>query len=119
MSKGEIMSDILISALHANEVLHANASSNVANMNTRDYKSLRTTITEGQKGSVDTVTVRTTTEGAPTEDGHQTSNVDLPREFTDMILARRGFESILAAISTREEMMNDLMKTFSSIDEQD
>jgi flagellar hook protein FlgE len=116
MYKGEIMSDILISALHANEILQANASSNVANMNTQDYKSLRTTITEGQKGSVDTVTVRSAEEGVPTEDGHQTSNVDLPREFTDMILAQRGYESILTAIKTREDMMSDLMKTFSDRD---
>jgi len=114
MFKGEIMSDMLISALRANGTLLANASSNVANMNTRDYKSLRTTITEGQQGSVDVVTARNATEGMPAEDGHQTSNVDLPREFTDRILARRGFESVLAAISTREEMMDDLMKTFSS-----
>jgi flagellar hook protein FlgE len=117
MYKGEIMSDILISALHANEILHANASSNVANMNTQDYKSLRTTLTGGQKGSVETVTTRSTVEGTPTEDGHQTSNVDLPQEFTDMILAQRGFESILTAIRTREDMMTDLMKTFTSLDE--
>jgi flagellar hook protein FlgE len=109
MSKGEIMSDILISGLHANEILLANASSNIANVNTQDYKAIRTTITEGGLGSVETATVRSEIEGTPTEDGHETSNVDLPKEFTDMILAQRGFESILAAIGTREEMMNDLM----------
>ena len=116
MYKGEIMSDILISALHANEILQANASSNVANMNTQDYKSLKTSLTEGRKGTVETVTTRSTEEGTPTGDGHQTSNVDLPREFTDMILAQRGYESILTAIKTREDMMDDLMKTFASRD---
>jgi len=107
------MSDILISALHANEILQANASSNVANMNTQDYKAIRTTITEGQKGSLETGTTRSTVEGTPTEDGHQTSNVDLPQEFTDMVLAQRGYESALTAIKTREDMMSDLMKTFT------
>jgi flagellar hook protein FlgE len=113
MSKGEIMSDSLISALHANEILHTNASSNIANMNTQDYKSLRTTLTNDQSGNVNAVTERSTTEGVPTDDGHYTSNVELPQEFTDMILAQRGFEAILGAISTREEMMDDLMKTFT------
>jgi flagellar hook protein FlgE len=114
MYKGEIMSDILISGLHANEILHANASSNVANGNTQDYKSLRATIVEGQPGSVDVVTTRSTEEGTPTEDGHQSSNVDIPREFTDMILAQRGYESILTAIRTREDMMTDLMNTLTN-----
>ncbi|MRR14387.1 hypothetical protein EG833_02950 [archaeon] len=113
MSKGEIMSDILISALHANEILLANASSNVANVNTEGYKAIRTTITEGTDGGVGTTTERADTEGTPTDEGIETSNVDLPREFTDMILAQRGFESILSAISTREEMMNDLINVLT------
>jgi flagellar hook protein FlgE len=117
MYKGEIMSDILISALHANEILHANASSNVANMNTQDYKSLRTTLTDGATGTVDATTSRSTVEGTPTDDGHETSNVDLPQEFTDMVLAQRGYESILSAIKTREDMMTDLMNTLTSREE--
>ncbi len=110
------MADILISGLHANEILLANASSNVANMNTQDYKSIRTKIIEGQPGSVDVVTTRSDVEGVPTEDGHQTSNVDLPQEFTDMILAQRGFEAALKAIGTREDMMSDLMNTLTRRD---
>lgn len=114
MSKGEInMSDISISALHANEVLLANASSNVANVNTQDYKSLRTTLTNDSNGNVHAVTERSTIEGVPTDDGHLTSNVELPQEFTDMILAQRGFEAILCSISTREEMMSDLMSVLT------
>lgn len=114
MSKGEIMSDILLSSLHANETLHANASSNVANMNTRDYKSLRTTITSDPSGNVNAVTERSVAEGIPTDEGHFTSNIDLAQEFSDMILAQLGFEAILSAISTREEMMNDLMNVFAN-----
>lgn len=108
------MSDALTSALRAHSTLLANASSNVANMNSRDYKPLRTTITEGAAGGVETLTTRSAAHGAPTQDGHQASGVDLPREFADMILAQRGFESALAAIRTREGMMADLMDAFSS-----
>ncbi len=107
------MSDILISGLRANELLLSNASSNIANMNTQDYKSIRTTIVEGAKGTVDTVTTRSTVEGVPTEDGHYTSNVDIPEEFGDIILAQRGFEAVLSAIETREEMMTDLMNVLT------
>lgn len=107
------MTDTLISALRANSTLLANASSNVANMNSQDYKPLRTAITEGATGGIETVTTRSVEQGAPTEDGHQASTVDLPREFSDMILAQRGFESALAAIRTREDMMADLMEAFS------
>jgi len=39
--------------------------------------------------------------------------VDLPQEFTDMILAQRGFEAMLGAIRTREEIMSDLMKVLT------
>lgn len=113
MGKGEIMTDVLISSLHANEILHANASSNVANVNTRDYKSIRTTITNDPGGNVNAVTQRSAAQGAPAEDGHSFSNVDLAREFSDMILAQLGFEAVLGAISTREEMMNDLMNVFT------
>ncbi|HQG31474.1 MAG TPA: flagellar basal body rod C-terminal domain-containing protein [Deltaproteobacteria bacterium] len=107
------MSDILISALHANGILHNNAASNVANANTRDYKSLRTILTNDAGGNVSAVTERSTTEGVLTDDGHFTSNVDLPQEFTDMILAQRGFEAMLGAIRTREEIMSDLMKVLT------
>jgi len=109
------MSDILISALHANEVRHNNAASNVANVNTRDYKSLRTTLTNDAGGNVYAATERSTTEGILTDDGHFTSNVDLPQEFTDMILVQRGFEAILCAISTREKMMSDLMNALTDL----
>jgi len=106
----------LISALNANGMLHANASSNVANLNTEDYKSIKTTLTSGANGEIETVTVRDDTPGVPTEDGKSSSNVDLSKEFSDMILAQRGFEAALTAISTREEMLNDLMRVFKNND---
>ncbi len=107
------MSSILISALRANEILQSNASSNVANLNTSEYKAIRTTITSSLDGTVGVSTTRSD-EPAPLDDnGQMQSNVDLAKEFTDMMRARTGFEAALNAISTREEMLDDLMDTLT------
>jgi flagellar basal body rod protein FlgG len=104
---------ILLSALRANEILQANASSNVANMNTQGYKAIRTTITQGTDGTVDVATTRSE-EPAPLDmEGRMESNVDLPKEIVDMMRAKTGFESVLNAISTREEMLDDLMNVLT------
>jgi flagellar hook protein FlgE len=102
---------ILLSSLRAHEILQANASSNVANMNTPDYKAIVTTITSSANG---TVNVATSTSGEPAplnSDGGMESNVDLAKEFTDMMLSKTGFESVLNAIRTREDMLDNLMDT--------
>ncbi|MCE5275965.1 MAG: flagellar basal body rod C-terminal domain-containing protein [Syntrophaceae bacterium] len=104
---------ILISALNAHQILLANASSNVANMNTEDYRSIRTTITSPTEGSVDATTIRAIDTSPQEPEVPAASDVDPPKEFVDMIRARRGFEAILGAISAREEMLDDLMNTFS------
>ena len=108
------MSDLL-SALTATTILQNNAASNVANTNTKDYKAIRTNLVEGKNGDVTVTTERSTTPGTPTANGHETSNVEIDKEFSDMILAQRGFESILSAIETREEMMDDLMRTLGNL----
>ena len=95
----------LIAALNANAMVAANAASNVANLNTQDYKSIHTTITQGANGDPAAVTHRTTTPGSPTEDGRESSNVELPQEFGDMLLARSGYEAALGAIRKRDEML--------------
>ena len=102
---------ILLSALRAHEILLANASSNVANMNTEDYQSIRTTITSSPEGSVDVTTTRAADASPKGHEDPTTSDVDLALEFTDMIRARRGFEAILNTISMREKMLDDLMNT--------
>ena len=112
MSKGEFMSDLL-SSLTANGILHANASSNVANLNTQDYQSIRTTLSEATNGDVVATTDRDTTAGVPLDNGHVSSNVELPQEFCDMMRAKTGFEAVLSAISTREEMLDDLMNVLT------
>jgi len=112
MSKGEFMNDLL-SSLRANSMLLANASSNVANLNTPNYKSITTTLTSDTAGAPEAATSRTTTHGALIDRSTCSSNVELPQEFCDMMRARRGYESALCAISTREDMFNDLMSVLT------
>lgn len=104
---------ILFSALTAHETLQANASSNVANMNTSGYKAIRTTITQTKEGAVDVTTIRSDDPAPMDLEGRMQSNVDVAKEFVDMIRAKTGFESVLNAISTREEMLDDLMDTLT------
>jgi flagellar hook protein FlgE len=102
----------LIAALNANSIVLANAASNVANLNTQDYKSICTTIVQGSNGNPAAVTQRTTTQGTPIDEEYETSNVDLPQEYNDMILSQRGYEAALSAIEVREELLKDLMDVF-------
>jgi flagellar hook protein FlgE len=37
------------------------------------------------------------------------SNVDLAQEFTNLIVAQRGFQANSKVISTSDEMLNDLV----------
>jgi flagellar basal-body rod protein FlgC len=104
---------ILLSSLRAQEILLANASSNVANMNTPGYKAIRTTITSSADGAVDVATNRSDDPAPLNSDGGMESNVDLAKEFSDMILSKTGFESVLNAIKTRDDMLNDLMNTLT------
>lgn len=104
---------ILISALSANGNLMANASSNVANMNTPEYKAIETTIVPSVDNTVEISTTRSDVPAPLDIEGRTESNVDVAKEFTDMMLAKTGFEAALHAISTREDMLNDLMNTLS------
>jgi flagellar hook protein FlgE len=104
---------ILLSALNAHEILLANASSNVANMNTDDYQSIRTTITSPAEGIVEASATKDAVPDCLDTTGCTDSDVDLAQEFTDMIRARRGFEAILSTICAREEMLSDLMNVLT------
>ncbi len=108
------MSDIL-SSINAHSILQANASSNIANQNSKEYQALRTTLSEGKHGGVEVVTERDSAPGVVMGDGTVGSNVDLAREFSDMMRARTGFESSLSAIKVRDEMLADLMDVFKKV----
>jgi len=103
----------LIAALNANAALISNAASNVANLNTNSYKAVRAAIVEDADGDPRVVTTRTSSPGGIREDGSESSNVEIPQEFGDLMLARRGFEAALGAIHKRDEMLQDLMDLFA------
>ena len=103
------MSDEMFS-LKANSILLANASSNLANFNTTDYKSIRTSLVEGRNGGLSVLTERTTEKGSFTSDGHETSNVDIAKELTDITRAKRGYEAALKSIETMDDTLNSLME---------
>jgi len=103
----------LIAAVNANAALVNNAASNVANLNTNSYKAVRAAIVEDANGDPGVVTTRTNSPGGILEDGLESSNVEIPREFGDMIMARQGFEAALGAIRWRDEMLQDLMDLFA------
>lgn len=113
LQEEENMSDLL-NALGAVGTIQANTASNIANAGTRDYKSIRTTLTQGPNGSPAAVTERTTDPGTPMDDGHETSNVDLTREMGALINSSHSYSAILRAIEGREELMTDLMDALSS-----
>jgi len=103
----------LIAAVNANAALISNAASNVANLNTNSYKAVRAAIVEDANGHPSVVTTRTSSPGSILEDGLESSNVEIPQEFGDMMLAQRGFEAALGAIHKRDEMLQDLMDLFA------
>jgi len=107
------MSSILLSALRANEILQANASSNVANMNTPEYKAIETTIVPSIDDAVDVTTARSDDPAPLDSQGRMESNVDVAKDLTDMIQAKTGFEAALSAISVREGMFDDLMTSLT------
>lgn len=107
----------LLAALTAHEILLANAASNVANMNTEGYRSLRTTITSSRGGEPTVVTSRDEASNNATGVQTEPSDVDLAREFTDLIVSQRGYEAILVAISCREDMLHDLMSILNGKNE--
>ena len=39
----------------------------------------------------------------------ESSNVDISQEFTDLIVAQRGFQANAKVITTADEMLNDLV----------
>ena len=108
------MADILLSALRAHQALLEGASGNISNMNTKGYTPVRTTLSEGPGGAVQAHTEREPAQPHTVPEGCETSNVDLPREICDLIRARRGFESVLAAIREREEMFDELMSKLAN-----
>jgi flagellar basal-body rod protein FlgC len=89
-----------------------NAARNIANSNTDGYKSKRATIVEDEAGLPTIHTTVSETPGASFEDAdgvlREASNVDLSKEMTDLIIAKRGYQANLKSIKTQDEVLDSL-----------
>jgi flagellar basal-body rod protein FlgC len=90
-----------------------NAARNIANSNTDGYKSKKATIVEDNAGLP---TVNITVDDSPgasflDADGvsRETSNVELSREISDLMIAKRGYQANLKSIKTQDEMLDSLL----------
>lgn len=103
-----------VAGLNANSQLVAAAASNLANVNTNNYKAVNATIVEGSNGEPQVVTQKSTQPGSLLSDGQETSNVDIATEAVNLIKAQTGFEAALVAVNARDEQLRDLMETFKN-----
>jgi flagellar hook protein FlgE len=93
--KGAIM-QINSTAMTAMSSWMNNSANNVANVNTKDYQSVQTTIT-----NQDNAVVAQSSQGK--------SGTDLATEFTDQIALNAGFEANTKPIQTQDEMLGSLL----------
>ena len=106
-----------LSGLKANEKKLANTAGNIANFTTDGYKKTEATITEDAAGLPDVTLTRVTTPGAiiVAADGvpRETSNVDLSREMTDMLIATRAYQANIKALKAQDETVESLLDIFA------
>jgi flagellar basal-body rod protein FlgC len=90
-----------------------NAARNIANSNTEGYKSKRATIVEDDAGLPTANITTDESPGASFQDAdgvvRETSNVELSREMTDLMIAKRGYQANLKSIKTQDEMLDSLL----------
>jgi flagellar hook protein FlgE len=90
-----------------------NAARNIANSNTEGYKSKRATIVEDDAGLPTANITTDESPGASFQDAdgvvRETSNVELSREMTDLMIAKRGYQANLKCIKTQDEMLDSLL----------
>lgn len=105
-----------LSALKAFERKLEVAAHNTANLQSDDYKSLSSTISESGSGGIEVTLTRSTAPG-PVVIGkgngsmveREISNVELGKEISDSLLARRNYEANLRVLSTRDELLGSLL----------
>ena len=90
-----------------------NAARNIANSNADGYKSKRATIVEDDAGLPTTNITVDETPGASFQDAdgvvREASNVDLTKEMTDLMTAKRGYQANLKSIKSQDEMLDSLL----------
>ena len=105
-----------LSALKAFDKKMNVSANNVANVETEEFKKSRATLVEGPESSVKVEITKQDNPG-PTvvevKDGQikekEMSNVDLTEEFSQSIIAQRGYDANLKTIRTQDEMLNSVL----------
>ena len=106
-----------ISALNALGTRQAVTANNIANVDSAEFKASRTTLNEGQTGTVSTKVQQINTPGVminqPDGSLEELSNVDLGKELTDMIPTQHGYEANLKALQTQGDMEDSVIDLIS------
>ena len=105
-----------LSALQAYGTKIEANSNNVANSGTQGYKRTHVTLTEGVQGGVATNIRKTDAPGPILYDRSATgrepieqSNVDLGREFPEMIMNTHSFKANLKTLQTADELFSSIL----------
>jgi flagellar basal-body rod protein FlgB len=113
------------SGLRAHQTKMDVISNNVANVNTNGFKSSSVKFSDlyyqnigkskngnpmqvGSGVSVSDVKVNSSLSGIINSDHHEMSDVDLAKEFTDMITTQRGFQANTINIIVTDEILDEL-----------
>ncbi|MBN1932710.1 MAG: hypothetical protein JW786_13990 [Desulfobacterales bacterium] len=91
-------------------------TNNIANVESQEFKKSRATLVEGPESSVK-VEISQPKYPGPTvveeKDGQimekEMSNVDLTEEFSQSIVAQRGYDANLKTIRTQDEMLDSVL----------
>ena len=90
-----------------------NAARNIANSNTVLYKTKKSTAVEDGLGLPTLNITPDNTPGASYQDpdgkAHESSNVEISMETTDVLMAMRGYEANLKSVKAQEEMFDSLL----------
>ena len=90
-----------------------NAARNIANSNTDSYKAKKSAAVEDGLGLPVLNITPDNAPGTPFHDPdgetHESSNVDLSMETTDVLMAKRGYEANLKSVKAQEEIFDSLL----------
>ncbi len=119
IKEGKIMTAIIsssMSALNAFGKKMQVSANNVANMYSDDFKKSRAVLSESPKDHVTVDISRIDTPGPLVEDPtsetgelKELSNTDIAEEFSQQIIAEKGFTANTKAIQTHDEMLGTIV----------
>jgi len=97
---------ILQSSFGALDTMTQASARNIANINTDGYRAERVTLENGPSGTG--VRAAAIQKGDSFE-SDQSSSIDLPREFSQLIIIENAYSATAAAIRTTDEMTGSIL----------